>query len=43
MPDAARGRLALTQYACNGCHVIPGVTGAQVHVGPPLAGMAAAA
>ena len=40
MPDAARGRLALTQYACNGCHVIPGVTGAQVHVGPPLAGMA---
>jgi len=40
MPDAARGRLALTQYACNGCHVIPGVTGAAVHVGPPLAGMA---
>ena len=40
MPDAARGRLALTQYACNGCHVIPGVTGAIVHVGPPLAGMA---
>jgi cytochrome c1 len=40
MPDAARGRLALTQYACNGCHLIPGVTGAQVHVGPPLAGMA---
>ena len=41
MPDAARGRLALTQYACNGCHVIPGVTGAAVHDGPPLAGMAA--
>jgi mono/diheme cytochrome c family protein len=39
-PDAVRGRIALTQYGCNGCHVIPGVTGAQVHVGPPLAGMA---
>lgn len=38
--DAARGRLALHQYACTACHVIPGVTGADVHVGPPLAGMA---
>jgi mono/diheme cytochrome c family protein len=38
--DAERGKRALFQYACNGCHVIPGVTGAAVHVGPPLAGLA---
>ena len=37
--DAARGRAALNQNGCNGCHVIPGVTGGDVHVGPPLAGM----
>lgn len=35
-----RGLRALSQYACNGCHLIPGVTGADVHVGPPLAGIA---
>jgi len=40
LPDAARGRRAMTQYACNACHNIPGVTGSDVHVGPPLAGMA---
>lgn len=39
-PDADRGRLAVTQYACNACHKIPGITGSDVHVGPPLAGMA---
>lgn len=39
--DAARGRIALTQYACNACHRIPGVTGSDVHVGPPLAGIGA--
>jgi cytochrome c2 len=38
--DAARGRQALFQYACNACHTIPGVTGAKVQVGPPLAGIA---
>ena len=38
--DAARGQRALFQYACNSCHTIPGVTGAAVHVGPPLAGFA---
>lgn len=38
-PDAERGRQAFDQHGCNSCHVIPGVTGAQVHVGPPLAGM----
>jgi mono/diheme cytochrome c family protein len=40
VPDAERGRLALTQYACNACHRVPGVTGSDVHVGPPLAGIA---
>lgn len=38
--DAKRGQRALFQYACNACHSIPGVTGADVHVGPPLAGIA---
>ena len=39
-PDAQRGSIALTQYACNSCHIIPGITGSDVHVGPPLAGIA---
>jgi mono/diheme cytochrome c family protein len=39
-PDVDRGRTALYQYACNACHIIPGVTGASVHVGPPLEGIA---
>jgi len=34
--DAGRGRLALTQWACQACHRIPGVTGPDTHVGPPL-------
>ena len=38
--DAERGKVALQQYACTGCHVIPGVVGANSHVGPPLAGLA---
>ncbi|TFW20465.1 c-type cytochrome [Duganella callida] len=38
-PDAENGRLALTQYACNACHVIPGVTGPATFVGPPLRGL----
>ena len=37
--NAARGRAALNQNGCNGCHEIPGVTGSKVHVGPPLAGV----
>ncbi len=40
LPDPARGRVALTQYACNACHMIPGVTGSEVYVGRPLAGLA---
>lgn len=37
-PD--RGRVALYQYACNTCHTIPGITGSQPLVGPPLGGIA---
>ncbi|WUR16162.1 c-type cytochrome [[Empedobacter] haloabium] len=35
-PDRVRGRLVLTQYACQSCHLIPGVTGPATYVGPPL-------
>lgn len=35
-----RGRTALTQYACNACHMIPGVTGSEVYVGRPLKDLA---
>lgn len=38
--DVARGRVALHQYACITCHVIPGVVGAEYPVGPSLAGIA---
>ncbi len=38
--DARIGRGTFHHYACNNCHVIPGVTGPDVQVGPPLAGMA---
>lgn len=34
--DVLRGRRALQQYACTACHSIPGVTGPQAFVGPPL-------
>ena len=37
--DAARGKVALQQYACVSCHVIPGVVGANSPVGPSLAGI----
>ncbi|MGE0799360.1 MAG: c-type cytochrome [Lautropia sp.] len=40
VPDPRRGRTALHQYGCNACHRIPGVTGDDTDVGPPLAGMA---
>lgn len=39
LPDARRGHIALHQYACNACHMIPGVTGSTTRVGPPLAGL----
>ncbi|WP_240636009.1 c-type cytochrome [Caldimonas tepidiphila] len=38
--DPERGMLVMHQHACNACHVIPGVTGPDIHVGPPLEGMA---
>ena len=38
--DAQRGKLALTQYACQACHLIPGVTGPDTHVGPQLKDLA---
>ena len=38
--DPQRGRQALHQYACNSCHIIPGVTSSSPHVGPPLEGFA---
>lgn len=31
-----RGKVALTQFACQACHMIPGITGSRVYVGPPL-------
>jgi cytochrome c1 len=40
VPDAGRGKLALHQHACTSCHIIPGLSGPRVHVGPPLAGIA---
>ena len=39
-PDARRGRIALAQYACQSCHIIPGVTGPRVYVGRSLDGLA---
>ncbi|MFW7341578.1 c-type cytochrome [Pollutimonas sp. H1-120] len=38
--DAVAGQKALQQYLCATCHVIPGIVGANRHVGPPLAGIA---
>jgi len=38
-PDAKRGRIALAQYACQSCHIIPGVTGPSVYVGRSLDGI----
>ncbi|MBO9353535.1 c-type cytochrome [Bordetella petrii] len=38
--DAEAGRKAMQQYLCITCHAIPGVVGANRHVGPPLQGIA---
>ncbi len=38
--DAGAGKKALQQYLCATCHVIPGIVGANHHVGPSLAGIA---
>ena len=37
--DPALGKLALTQYACQSCHKIPGVIGSDTFVGRPLEGL----
>jgi putative membrane protein len=34
--DVARGKRALKDHGCGGCHIIPGVPGATGRVGPPL-------
>ncbi len=39
-PNTRTGALALRMYGCHACHAIPGVTGSQPQVGPPLAGFA---
>jgi len=41
-PEGAveRGRVAIQQYACPTCHVIPGIRGPDAQVGPPLDGIA---
>lgn len=39
-PTDERAQLALRQYACVACHTIPGVTGSDTRVGPPLDGLA---
>lgn len=38
--DAQRGGVAMRQYGCGACHVIPGVEQANKLVGPPLIGWA---
>jgi mono/diheme cytochrome c family protein len=40
MGDAKAGKKALQQYLCVTCHQVPGVVGANRHVGPPLNGIA---
>lgn len=37
--SAARGAAAIGRYGCGSCHIIPGVSGANGLVGPPLAGI----
>lgn len=39
-PDPDRGKTAIRHYSCHACHEIPGITGANVPVGPPLKGIA---
>jgi len=37
--DPAHAPELLRRYGCAGCHTIPGVTGADGEVGPPLSGL----
>jgi cytochrome c len=34
--DTERGRAAISRYGCSTCHTVPGVSGANGLVGPPL-------
>jgi len=34
--DPERGRIALTQYACHSCHIVPSIPGSKIYVGRPL-------
>lgn len=34
--DPGLGRTAILDYGCGTCHTIPGIPGANAHVGPPL-------
>ena len=38
--DAGRGARLIGQYGCGECHIVPGITGAEGLVGPPLTKMA---
>lgn len=38
--DPALGKIAIQRYGCGSCHIIPGIPGANGHVGPPLWGIA---
>ena len=38
--NADRGEAAIRRYGCGSCHTIPGISGADGLVGPPLAGIA---
>lgn len=38
--DPERGKVALTQYACHSCHIVPSIPGSKVYVGRPLDDMA---
>ena len=38
--DAERGRDRIRAYGCGSCHTIPGISGANALVGPPLKGIA---
>jgi mono/diheme cytochrome c family protein len=34
--DPQRGKMAIRQYACTTCHLVPGIVGPHAPVGPPL-------
>jgi mono/diheme cytochrome c family protein len=38
-PSAERGKRAIEQYGCIGCHSIPGLVGPEARLGPPLEGI----